>query len=112
MADRIIAVDFDGTLCWNAWPNIGPVNEPVMDYVLHQQQTGAKIILWTCRRDKMLDDAIKWCAERGLAFDAINENLSEVIRLFGSDTRKIYADEYLDDKAVPLPQKVNRRRRR
>lgn len=31
--NKIIAVDFDGTLCHNAWPNIGPVNEPVIEYV-------------------------------------------------------------------------------
>ena len=45
MSDRIIAVDFDGTLCENAWPEIGEPVDPVLKYVRYQQQTGAKIIL-------------------------------------------------------------------
>ena len=110
--NRIIAVDFDGTLCHNAWPDIGPPNEAVIDYVRHQQQTGAKIILWTNRTDLRLKQALDWCANQSLFFDAVNENLPEVIKLFGGDTRKVYADEYLDDKMRELPTKVNRRRRR
>ena len=27
----IIAVDFDGTLCKNRWPKIGPANNPLID---------------------------------------------------------------------------------
>ena len=73
--------------------------------------TGAKLILWTNRQGERLDEALKWCAVRGLAFDAVNENLPEVVRAFGGDTRKIYADEYLDDKALN-PMDVEKRRKR
>ena len=111
MADRISAVDFDGTLCENAWPGIGPARAGVIDYVLGQQMTGAKLILWTNRRGEKLAEAMKWCAARGIAFDAVNENLPEIIERFGGDTRKVFADEYLDDKAV-LPESVERKRRR
>ena len=111
MADRIIAVDFDGTLCENAWPGIGEARGGVIDYVLGQQMTGAKIILWTNRAGSRLEEALKWCAARGLAFDAVNENLPEVVQRFGGDTRKIYADEYLDDRALN-PVDVEKRRKR
>lgn len=111
MAERIIAVDFDGTLCENAWPGIGEPIEPVLMYIKYQQQTGAKIILWTCRVGDKLDAAVAWCRERGIIFDAINENLPEIIRAFGGDCRKIYADEYIDDKNVLPDALVNRRRR-
>lgn len=111
MSDHIIAVDFDGTLCENAWPGIGQARAGVIDYVLGQQMTGAKIILWTNRRGDKLEEAVKWCAARGIAFDAVNENLPEVIERFGGDTRKVFADEYLDDKAV-LPDAVEKRRKR
>lgn len=111
MSDRIIAVDFDGTLCENAWPGIGEARNGVIDYVLAQKDTGAKIILWTNRNGERLDEALRWCAERGLEFDAVNENLPEVIQMFGRDTRKVYADEYLDDKAVN-PSDVETTRRR
>lgn len=111
MSDYIIAVDFDGTLCENAWPGIGPARAGVIDYVLWQQATGAKIILWTNRRGEKLAEAVRWCAARGLAFDAVNENLPEIIDAFGGDTRKVFAHEYLDDRAV-LPESVEKKRRR
>lgn len=111
MSDYIIAVDFDGTLCENAWPGIGPAREGVIDYVLGQQMTGAKLILWTNRRGEKLEEALRWCAARGIAFDTVNENLPEIVERFGGDTRKVFADEYLDDKAV-LPESVEKRRKR
>ena len=111
MSDHIIAVDFDGTLCENAWPGIGAARSGVLDYVLHEQATGAKIILWTNRVGERLDEALKWCAVRGLAFDAVNENLPEVVRRFGGDTRKVFADEYLDDRAK-RPEEVEGQRKR
>lgn len=111
MSDHIIAVDFDGTLCENAWPGIGLARAGVIDYVLGQQMTGAKLILWTSRRGERLEEAVKWCAARGIAFDAVNENLPEVVERFGGDTRKVHAHEYLDDRAV-LPEMVEKKRRR
>lgn len=111
MSDYIIAVDFDGTLCENAWPGIGEARAGVIDYVLGQQATGAKLILWTNRRGERLAEAVAWCTARGVAFDAVNENLPEIVERFGGDTRKVFADEYLDDKAV-LPDAVEKRRRR
>lgn len=100
MKDKIIAVDFDGTLCENAWPDIGNPIQLVIDYVLSEQTNGASLILWTNRHHERLDEAVVWCANHGIAFDAVNENLPEVIEEFGGDTRKIFADEYIDDKAV------------
>ena len=38
---------------------------------------------------------------QGLEFDAVNENLAEVQQMFNNDTRKVYADLYIDDKAIP-----------
>lgn len=111
MNDTIIAVDFDGTLCENAWPGIGEARAGVIDYVLGQQMTGAKLILWTNRRGERLEEAVRWCAARGLAFDAVNENLPEIVERFGGDTRKVFADEYLDDRAV-RPESVEKCRKR
>lgn len=104
MADRptIIAVDFDGCLCQNAWPEIGEAREDVIRVLLERQKRGAKIILWTCRVGERLADAVQWCAERGISFDAVNANLPVNIAAFGNDCRKIYADEYWDDKAMSM----------
>lgn len=100
--ERIIAVDFDGCLCKNAWPDIGEAKQNVIDRLLLRQKQGAKIILWTCRVGERLDAAVKWCADHGIVFDTINENLPSMVATFGNDCRKVYADEYWDDKSVPI----------
>ena len=102
MYPKIIAVDFDGTLCLNKWPNIGKANRSIIEWLKQERLNGTKLILWTCRTGEMLDQAVNWCEHRGLIFDAVNENLPESIERFGSDCRKIFADMYLDDKAVPI----------
>ena len=97
---RIIAVDFDGTLCEDRWPEIGRANMPVLRRLRRAKTLGgAKLILWTCRTGLHLDEAVAWCAERGITFDAVNQNLPELIEAFGHDTRKIFANEYWDDRA-------------
>jgi hydroxymethylpyrimidine pyrophosphatase-like HAD family hydrolase len=100
--NKIIAVDFDGTLCENKWPEIGRPNGHLIRYLRELKLAGHKIILWTCRTGQPLDDAIEWCAKYGLIFDAINENVPEAIERFGGDCRKIFADVYYDDKAVTV----------
>lgn len=97
---KIIAVDFDGTLCENKFPNIGAPNVTLINRLKGCRARGDKLILWTCRVGEMLNAAVNWCAGQGLEFDAVNENLPEVLEAYGSDTRKIYAHEYIDDKAA------------
>lgn len=47
---------------------------------------------------EMLDKAVNWCSEHRLEFDAVNENLPHIVERFGSDTRKIFANVYIDDR--------------
>lgn len=96
----IIAVDFDGTLVEDRFPEIGEPREWVWDDVFEAQKIGAKIILWTSRDNERLKAAVEFCTNRGLHFDAINDNLDECKVMFDNDTRKVFADEYWDDKAV------------
>lgn len=95
----IIAVDFDGTLCKDRWPDIGEPNTALIQWLTDRQRMGDRLILWTCRVSAMLDKAVLWCLKRGLEFDAINANLPENIEKYGNDCRKVFADIYLDDKA-------------
>jgi hypothetical protein len=101
-----IAVDFDGTLCEYAFPNIGEQNEQhkqLMKLLIELRNKGHKLILWTNRGDNkqypVLTEAIEWCKEKGLEFDAINENIPEQIKLSGPSP-KIMADYYIDDKVL------------
>lgn len=103
--NKIIAVDFDGTLCKNNYPEIGEPNRELIEYLKQRQKDGAKLILWSCRVDKPLEEAIRWSRNQGLIFDAVNENLSEIITEFGKDTRKIFANEYIDDRNIWIPEK-------
>lgn len=98
---QIIAIDFDGTLCEHAWPQIGEEKPKMLALAKELRAKGALLILWTCRENEALDEALAWCYERGLEFDAVNCNVEEWPGN-GSDqaTRKIYADLYIDDRAV------------
>ena len=100
--NAVLAVDFDGTLCEHKFPNIGEPNWELIHYIQWRQKHGAKTILWTCRTGGKLNEAVKWCEERGLYFDAVNENVVDVVNAYGSECRKVYADEYYDDRAVHI----------
>lgn len=102
--NQIIAVDFDGTLCAQAWPEIGEANERLIFHLKKRKAEGARLILWTNREGELLEAAVEWCKERGLTFDTVNANLPEMIALYNNDCRKVNADIYIDDKAVnPVP---------
>lgn len=96
----IIAVDFDGTLCEACFPNIGRPNFKLIRRLKNARNLGDKLILWTCRTDEDLSKALSWCSNLGLSFDAVNENLPEILALYGGDSRKIFADIYIDDRAM------------
>ena len=102
---QTIAVDFDGTLCFSSWPELGEPNLPLINYLKQWKADGNKLILWPCRAGEALEKAVLWCAEQQLQFDAINDNLPEVIALYGNNSRKISCDYYIDDKAI-LPGMV------
>lgn len=98
----IYAVDFDGTLCEDRFPEIGREIPGRIEYLKNLQRQGHKLILWTCRLDDHLGahltNAVEWCKARGLYFDAVNENLKEMQEKWGGDTRKVFCDFYIDDK--------------
>ena len=100
----ILAIDFDGTLCTNLFPKIGEPIEPVIKWCKERKEAGDKLILWTCRNNERLQEAVEWCNGQGLEFDAVNENLEEIIKLYGGDTRKIQADKYVDDKNLSISE--------
>ena len=95
----IIAVDFDNTLAFTDYPDIRAPNRPVIDYIKARKLAGDTIILYTCRHDKELAEAVEWCRQQGVEFDYVNENAPELIERYG-DSRKIAADIYIDDKNV------------
>ena len=103
---KIIAVDFDGTLCKFDFPNIGKQSKEhkeLLEILIDLRKKGHKLILWTNRGDNkkypVLSQAVKWCSDKGLEFDAINENLKTQKKISGYSP-KIMADLYIDDKCL------------
>ena len=93
----IIAVDFDGTIMKDGRPNI-----PLIQRLKSEQRRGTTVILWTCRQGGSLNEALAFMRGYGFLPNYINANAPEVIARFGGDTRKVYADVYIDDKAVRI----------
>lgn len=95
----VFAVDFDGTVAFTDYPRIIAPNQPVVDFIRRAKEKGHKIIIWTCRKDEELLNAIIWLEENNIPFDKVNESLDSWIEHYGW-SRKIGADYYIDDKAV------------
>lgn len=93
----IIAVDFDGTIVEHKYPKIGKEKPFAVKTLKLIQDKGHQLILWTYRSGKELEEAVRFCEEKGLVFHAVNQNLYED-ELTHSSSRKIYADIYIDDR--------------
>ncbi len=92
----IIAVDFDGTIVEHEYPAIGKPIPFAIETLLQLQKDQHRLILWTVREGKLLQEAIDYCAERGLYFYAANANYPEEDREKAS--RKLSADLFIDDR--------------
>ena len=94
----IVAIDFDGTIVFNKYPFIENPNTILIEWIKANRHRYI-FILWTCRHGSQLDKAVKWLKEQGIEFDLINDNVPWLKAEFG-DTRKVFADYYVDDKNV------------
>ena len=96
---RIIGVDFDGTLAVTkgTYPEIQRPIPEVIEYIKEEQNQGAFLVLITMRENNELKQAVEWCKEQGIEFDAVNDNLPHMKDFFESNPRKIFCNEYLDD---------------
>lgn len=92
-----IAVDFDGTLFENRWPDIGPLIPRAKEVVNRFVDGGGRVIIWTCREDDLKAEAEKALRENEVQYHTINENLPELIERYGNDSRKVGAQMYIDD---------------
>ncbi|MCU0473087.1 MAG: hypothetical protein MUC93_06935 [Bacteroidales bacterium] len=92
-----IAVDFDGTIVEHQYPEIGKEKLFAFQTLKELEKRGARLILWTFRTGKELDDAVEFCRKNGIEFYAVNKNYPEEV-FDGSVSRKIDADIYIDDK--------------
>ena len=96
----IIAVDFDGTVVDHEYPAIGKTKLFAFETLKALQEKGFRLIMWTYRAGKELDEAVEFCRANGIEFYAINKNYPEEEYVEGEISRKINADIYIDDKNI------------
>ena len=94
-----IAIDFDGTIVDHEYPGIGKEKLFAFQTLKELEKLGARLILWTFRTGKELDEAIEYCRMNGIEFYAVNKNYPEEI-IDDTTSRKINVDIYIDDKNI------------
>jgi hypothetical protein len=99
LSDKVIAVDFDGTCVTHEYPRVG--DDIGAERVLSKiNEAGGKLILWTMRSGKELEDAVNWFNIKRIALYGVQRNPTQ-----GNWTSspKAYAQIYIDDAALGCP---------
>ena len=91
----IIAVDFDGTIVEHRYPDIGREKPFAIETLKKLANEQHRLILWTVRKGKLLQEAVEFCRTRGLDFYAVNRNFPEENE---PEERKLRADLWIDDR--------------
>jgi hydroxymethylpyrimidine pyrophosphatase-like HAD family hydrolase len=97
---KIIAIDFDGTLvkeCDKAYLVTEFELMPNAKEVINWMYDKFYIILWTCRNEKFLQNAMDFLNKNGIVFHTVNKNADF---LDFETSPKIYADVYIDNRAM------------
>jgi hydroxymethylpyrimidine pyrophosphatase-like HAD family hydrolase len=92
-----IAVDFDGTIVEDAYPDIGKPMLFAFETLKELQRQKHQLILWTYRSGTELEAAVDFCRENGVEFYAVNNSYPEEI-YDTSFSRKIHAHVFIDDR--------------
>ncbi len=97
-----IAVDFDGTIVEHRYPEIGEEKPFAIETLKMLIKDRHKLILWTVRTGKLLDEAVEWCRERGVEFYATNKDYPEEKQENNPTyTRKLNSiDYFIDDRNI------------
>lgn len=94
----IIAIDFDGVLARTNYPVILGCMPYVREAMEQLHKEGHYLIVNTCREGAALVVAVNWLLEQGIPFDRVNDNAPDNILEYSNNSRKLYADQYIDDR--------------
>lgn len=100
MKKLILSIDFDGTICDLAYPEIGELKKDASIYIRKLYNEGHYIIINTCRSGKFEGYAEEFLDNAMIPYHYINCNLPHMIEQYNGDCRKISADIYIDDKCL------------
>lgn len=96
----VVAIDFDGTICEESYPEIGEIKKDAAMYINLLWRLGCNIVINTCRSGIYEGMVEKFLEENRIRYDYINCNMPNLIEEYGRDCRKISADVYIDDKCL------------
>lgn len=105
----VVAVDFDGTIVRDAYPDIGPLLPAAKNSInsLYTEHN-CEIIIWTCREGQDLINCKNFLIKNNINFTTINQNTPSVLHRWNNgDCRKIYADIYIDDRMPFTFKQIN-----
>lgn len=94
-----ICVDFDGTCVRHEYPRVGR-DIGAVDTLKELVESGHKLILFTMRSGKELQDAVDWFKENKIALYGVNENPTQSQ---WTSSPKAYGQMYIDDAALGAP---------
>ena len=94
-----IAIDFDGTIVENKYPEIGKPLLFAFETLKKLQEDGHNLILWTYRKGTRLEEAVTFCKNNSISFYAVNKSYPEE-NFDESLSRKILADIFIDDRNI------------
>lgn len=96
-----IAVDFDGTIVEHKYPYIGKEIPFAIETLKRLAEERHKLVLWTVREGRLLDEAVAFCRERGLEFYAVNQDDPDSVPVKSNHhSRKLKVDVFIDDRNV------------
>ena len=97
-----IAVDFDGTIVEHEYPKIGAERPFAIETLKMLIKDRHKLILWSVREGRLLEEAVNWCRERGVEFYAVNKDYPEEKREGNNHySRKLNSiDIFIDDRNI------------
>lgn len=93
-----LAIDFDGTIVENAYPEIGNLKPNVVEVMNRLRDEGYRIVINTCRTGQHELNARICLNDNNIPFHYLNENTLESRLEFTEESRKLSADIYIDDR--------------
>lgn len=96
----IISIDYDDTIVYADYPEVGVLKPYAREVINQLYNEGHTIIINTCRSGDHQQMAAMYLHDMGIKFHHINENHPDNIAMYDSDSRKIFADIYVDDKQL------------
>lgn len=94
----LIAIDFDGTVVVDRYPAIGKPMPFAIETLKKLQADGHRLILWTYRHGKKLDEAVEFLNSKGVPPYSVNRSYPEEASHPSDVSRKIGADIFIDDR--------------